>query len=66
MDFNPGPYELKVHMIKWLQVKNLCQNVRWQVPVMSQWLMNPTRNNEVEGLIPGLAHWIKDLAWVVV
>ena len=25
------------------------------VPVVSQWLMNPTRNHEVVGLIPGLA-----------
>ena len=23
--------------------------------------MNPTRNHEVEGLIPGLAQWVKDL-----
>ena len=28
--------------------------------------MNPTRNREVEGLIPGLAQWVKDLVllWV--
>ena len=32
------------------------------VPVMAQWLTNPTRNHEVEGLIPGLALWVKDLA----
>jgi len=24
--------------------------------------MNPTRNHEVSGSIPGLAQWIKDLA----
>ena len=30
------------------------------VPIVAQWLMNPTRNNEVEGLIPGLAQWVKD------
>ena len=24
--------------------------------------MNPTRNHEVEGSIPGLTHWVKDLA----
>ena len=29
---------------------------------MAQWLMNPTRNPEVVGLIPGLAQWVKDLA----
>ena len=32
------------------------------VPIMAQWLINPTRNHEVEGLIPGLAQWVKDLA----
>ena len=32
------------------------------VPVVAQWLRNPTRNHEVEGLIPGLAQWVKDLA----
>ena len=29
---------------------------------MAPWLMNPTRNHEFVGLIPGLAQWVKDLA----
>ena len=26
--------------------------------------MNPTRNHEVAGLIPGLTQWVKDLAFL--
>ena len=29
---------------------------------MAQWLMKPMRNQEVVGLIPGLAQWVKDRA----
>ena len=32
------------------------------VPAVAQWLMNPTRNQEVVGSIPALAQWVKDLA----
>ena len=32
------------------------------VPVVPQWLANPTRNQEVAGSIPALAQWVKDLA----
>ena len=35
------------------------KNVLHGVPIMAQWLTNLTRNHEVAGLIPGLAHWVK-------
>ena len=32
------------------------------VPIVVQWLMNPTRNHEVAGLIPALTQWVNDPA----
>ena len=32
------------------------------VPIVAQWLTNPTRNHEVLGSVPGLAQGVKDPA----
>ena len=32
------------------------------VPVVAQWLTNPTGNHEVGGSVPALAQWVKVLA----
>ena len=31
------------------------------VPVVAQWLTNPTRNHEVAGSVPAVAQWVNDL-----
>ena len=33
-----------------------------EVPVVAQWLTNPTRNHEVAGSVPALAQWVNDPA----
>ena len=35
---------------------------RCGVPVVAQWLTNPTRNHEVAGSVPALAQRVKDPA----
>ena len=32
------------------------------VPLVAQWLRNPTRNHEVVGSAPALAQWVNDTA----
>ena len=41
---------------------NLHENSHLGVPIVAQWLTNPTRNHEVAGSVPGLAQWVKDPA----
>ena len=41
------------------QKKNKQKNPQTRVPVMAQWLTNPTRNHEVAGSIPGLTQWVR-------
>ena len=43
-------------------MKKLSLKIMMGVPVVAQWVMNPTRNREVAGSLPGLAQWVKDLA----
>ena len=36
------------------------QRVNPGVPIVAQWLTNPTKNHKVSSSIPGLAQWVKD------
>ena len=46
----------------WPLTRTVLRSARLGVPVVAQWLTNPTRNHEVAGSIPGLAPWVKDPA----
>ena len=58
-----SPWVIKtVTTTHWVSALPDYQEVVLRVPIVAQWLTNPTRNHEVLGLIPGLAQWVKDPA----
>ena len=45
------------------RLNNMLLKNQWVgVPVVAQWLTNPTRNHEVVGSVPALVQWVKDPA----
>ena len=46
----------EILMLNFTKMTNFCSGV----PVMAQWLTNPTSSHEDTGSIPGLAQWVKD------
>ena len=62
-DFQKDNVNVKLIMSKSSPHSKSHNNKRFLgVPVMTQWLTNPTRNHQVAGLIPGLAQWVKGQA----
>ena len=57
--FSYGAFIKIVHCFLQLEVS---LKVISGVPVVAQWLTNPTRNHEVTGSIPGLVQWVMDPA----
>ena len=60
----------QVQSLAWelLRASGVAKKRKWPkcpnggVPVVAQWLTNPTRNHEVAGSVPALAQWVNDPA----
>ena len=44
------------------EIETVIKKLPGGVPVVAQWLTNPTRNHEVAGSVPALAQWVNDPA----
>ena len=61
LPLNLSKVDINSFLHLWTSIPNELEN-KIGVPIVAQWLMNPTRNHEVVCSIPGLAQWVKDLA----
>ena len=55
-------WDCKLVQSLWKIVQKFLKKTKTGVPVVAQWLTNPTRNHEAAGSIPALAQWVEDPA----
>ena len=55
-------YSRNYHIVNQLHFNKTLKKEKTGVPIVAQWLTNPTRNLEVAGLVPALAQWVNDPA----
>ena len=47
------------HIFLWFNESFFKNDINLRVPVVAQWVKNPTSIHEEVGLIPGLPQWVK-------
>ena len=60
LNLNSWKGELKCKILREESLGWMIRSSVWGVPIVVQWLTNPTKNHEVAGSIPGLPQWVKD------
>ena len=60
-----GSYTVQVGMCEAIEGRGCLEEMCGGVPVVAQWLTNPTRNHGVSGSIPDLAQWVIDPAFPI-
>ena len=55
-------YSIKMIKVFYFVLHFIIKRAILGVPVVAQWVMNPTRIHKDAGLTPSLIQWVKDLA----